>query len=104
MIRLNHLFKDKVATISLSILTLTMLAGLLAPWVAPHDPEEVHMELRFASASWEYLLGNDHLGRCILSRLIYGIRPSVLWVLFALAVTILFGGVAGFIAGYFRGK
>ncbi|MDQ1914042.1 ABC transporter permease subunit [Paenibacillus sp. GD4] len=104
MIRLNHLFKDKVAAISLSILTLTMLAGLLAPWVAPHDPEEVHMELRFASASWEYLLGNDHLGRCILSRLIYGIRPSVLWVLFALAVTILFGGVAGFIAGYFRGK
>jgi nickel transport system permease protein len=104
MIRFKNLFKDKVAAVSLSILALTMLAGLLAPWVAPHDPEEVHMELRFASASWEYLLGNDHLGRCILSRLIYGIRPSVLWVLFALAVTILFGGVAGFIAGYFRGK
>ncbi|WP_284646007.1 staphylopine uptake ABC transporter permease subunit CntC [Paenibacillus silviterrae] len=104
MIRLNNLFKDKVAAVSLSILALTMLAGLLAPWVAPHDPGEVHMELRFASASWEYLLGNDHLGRCILSRLIYGIRPSVLWVLFALALTILFGGAAGFIAGYFRGK
>ncbi|MNC01317.1 Glutathione transport system permease protein GsiD [compost metagenome] len=62
------------------------------------------MELRYASPSWQYLLGNDHLGRCVLSRLIYGIRPSVLWVFVALAVSASFGAILGFIAGYFRGK
>lgn len=62
------------------------------------------MELRFAAPTWEYWLGNDHLGRCILSRIIYGIRPSVLWVLAALSISVGIGAIAGFIAGYFRGK
>ncbi|KQN97743.1 staphylopine uptake ABC transporter permease subunit CntC [Paenibacillus sp. Leaf72] len=103
MKRLRFLLKDKLAAASLSILVLTLAAGIFAPLFAPHDPEEVHMELRYAASSWEYLLGNDHLGRCILSRLIFGIRPSVLWVLAALAVSVGIGAVLGLIAGYFRG-
>lgn len=62
------------------------------------------MELRYALPSWKFLLGNDHLGRCVLSRLIYGIRPSVLWVFVAMAVSALFGALLGLLAGYFRGK
>ncbi|MCK9859664.1 nickel/cobalt ABC transporter permease [Paenibacillus sp. ATY16] len=104
MKRIHYLLKDKLGCLSLFIITSTILAGVLAPWVAPNDPEEVHMNLRFASVSWEYLLGNDHLGRCILSRLIYGIRPSVLWVLVTLGLTVGIGCIIGFIAGYFRGK
>jgi ABC-type dipeptide/oligopeptide/nickel transport systems, permease components len=104
MKRLCSLFQDRLALLSLFMITSTLLAGIFAPWIAPNDPEEVHMELRFASASWEYLLGNDHLGRCVLSRLIYGIRPSVLWVLAALAISVGIGTVIGFIAGYFKGK
>ncbi|SFF21321.1 nickel transport system permease protein [Paenibacillus algorifonticola] len=103
MKRLQFLLKDKLAAASLSILVVTIVAGIFAPLFAPHDPEEVHMELRYAASSWEYLLGNDHLGRCILSRLIFGIRPSVLWVLAALAVSVGIGAILGFIAGYFRG-
>jgi nickel transport system permease protein len=101
---LKNLMRDKVATLSLSVIVITIVVGLFAPVFAPHPPNEVHMELRYASPSWEYLLGNDHLGRCILSRLIYGIRPSVLSVLVALFLTVLIGLVLGFIAGYFRGK
>lgn len=100
----KRIWKDKLAALALSVIAATVIAGIGAPYLAPHDPEEVHMELRFASSSWEYLLGNDHLGRCILSRLIYGIRPSVLWVLVALSVSVCFGAIMGFIAGYFRGK
>lgn len=99
----KRLLKDKLAALSLSIVVGTIVAGVFAPLFAPHDPEEVHMELRFAASSWEYLLGNDHLGRCILSRLIYGIRPSVLWVLVALALSVGIGAIIGFIAGYFGG-
>ncbi|GED17633.1 staphylopine uptake ABC transporter permease subunit CntC [Aneurinibacillus migulanus] len=101
---LKHVINDKLAAVSLSVIVATVGAGIFAPLIAPHDPNEVNMELRFAALSWEYLLGNDHLGRCILSRLIYGIRPSVLWVFIALVLSVLIGAVVGFIAGYFRGK
>lgn len=100
----KHVRKDKVAALSLSIIVMTTVAGIFAPLFAPHNPDEVNMGLRFASPSWEYLLGNDQLGRCILSRLIYGIRPSMLWVFVALVLSVLFGAIAGFIAGYFRGR
>lgn len=100
----RNLRRDKLAVTSLIILVSTIVLGIFAPWFAPHDPLKVNMALRYNTPSWEYLLGNDHLGRCILSRLIYGIRPSVLWVIAALAISLIFGGAMGFLAGYFRGK
>lgn len=101
---LERLMKDRMAAASLAVVAATLLIGLCAPLIAPHPPNEVSMELRFSEASWSYWLGNDHLGRCILSRLIYGIRPSVLWVLAALGASVCVGAVLGFAAGYFRGK
>ncbi|NMO97659.1 staphylopine uptake ABC transporter permease subunit CntC [Paenibacillus lemnae] len=100
----KNMLQDKLALLSFSIISLVMVTGLFAPFIAPHDPYEVHMVLRYAGSSWTYWLGNDHLGRCILSRLIYGIRPSILWVFAALAVSVGIGAMLGFIAGYFRGK
>ncbi|NOV00609.1 staphylopine uptake ABC transporter permease subunit CntC [Paenibacillus planticolens] len=100
----KRLAKDKLAMVSLAIIASTALAGLCAPLVAPHDPEEVNMSLRYVGLSWSYLLGNDHLGRCILSRLLYGIRPSVLWVAVALFISVGIGAFLGFLAGYFKGK
>ncbi|MDQ0059315.1 nickel transport system permease protein [Paenibacillus harenae] len=96
--------RDRLAIASLIVIAITIVAGVFAPLFAPHDPAEVNMKLRYASSSWEYALGNDHLGRCILSRIIYGIRPSVLWVLVALILSVFIGAVIGFISGYFRGK
>ncbi len=101
---LKNLSKDKLGSISLIVIVVTIIVGLFAPFIAPHDPVEVNMKLRYATPSWEHLLGNDHLGRCILSRLIYGIRPSVLWVLVALVISVLIGATLGFMAGYFRGN
>ncbi|MDQ1005236.1 nickel transport system permease protein [Neobacillus niacini] len=101
---LKNLSKDKLAMLSLMIIVVTIIVGIFAPLFAPHDPNEVNMSLRYASPSWAYLLGNDHLGRCILSRIIYGIRPSVLWVLVVLCISVLIGAILGFLAGYFRGK
>lgn len=98
------LIRDKLAVISLLTISAIIVAGIFAPFIAPHDPAEVNMKLRYAAASSEYLLGNDHLGRCILSRLIYGIRPSILWVFVSLVISVCIGAVMGFIAGYFRGK
>ncbi|MBD0381836.1 staphylopine uptake ABC transporter permease subunit CntC [Paenibacillus sedimenti] len=101
---LRQVCKDRLAAVCLFIIAAIFVVGIFAPFFAPNDPKEVHMELRFAASSSEYWLGNDHLGRCMLSRLIYGIRPSVLWVLVALSVSVGIGAMTGFIAGYFRGK
>ncbi|NMH73942.1 ABC transporter permease subunit [Bacillus sp. RO2] len=100
----HNLRKDKVGCVSFLFIVALLMAGIFAPVAAPHDPNEVNMALRYASPSLSHWLGNDHLGRCILSRIIYGIRPSVLWVLAVLIVSVLTGGVLGFLAGYFRGK
>ncbi|WP_183601436.1 staphylopine uptake ABC transporter permease subunit CntC [Paenibacillus phyllosphaerae] len=101
---LTNLLQDKLAVLSLAVIGLILAAGAMAPVFAPHDPNAVNMDLRYAGASWHYLLGNDHLGRCILSRLIYGIRPSVLGVLAALFVSVALGAFLGLVAGYFKGK
>ncbi|WP_458122330.1 staphylopine uptake ABC transporter permease subunit CntC [Paenibacillus sp. Z6-24] len=95
---------DKTGSLSLLVVIGVIMAGLSAPLLAPHDPLAVQMSLRYAGPSWEYLLGNDQLGRCILSRLIYAIRPSVLAVLIVLLLSVLIGAVLGFAAGYFRGR
>ncbi|WP_433939694.1 staphylopine uptake ABC transporter permease subunit CntC [Paenibacillus lautus] len=101
---LKNLSKDKLASLSLLLIAAIVILGLFAPVFAPHDPNHVDMKLRYAGSSWAYWFGNDHLGRCILSRLIYGIRPSILWVLAALLASVGVGAAVGFLAGYFRGK
>ncbi|KOY83055.1 nickel/cobalt ABC transporter permease [Lysinibacillus sp. FSL H8-0500] len=101
---LKNLSQDKLGITSLIFIVVLTFVGIFAPLIAPNDPIAVNMQLRYASPSWEYLLGNDHLGRCILSRMLYGIQPSVLWVFVALAASVSIGAIVGFIAGYFRGN
>lgn len=101
---LKNLSNDKLASLSLIVIAAIIIVGVAAPVFAPHDPNEVNMNLRYGGISWAHWLGNDHLGRDILSRLIYGIRPSILWVLVALLASVGVGAIIGFISGYFRGK
>ncbi|MCT1403021.1 ABC transporter permease [Paenibacillus sp. p3-SID867] len=101
---LKNLSNDKLAMLSLIVIAAIIIVGVAAPLFAPHDPNEVNMNLRYGGISWSHWLGNDHLGRDILSRLIYGIRPSILWVLVALLASVGVGAIIGFISGYFRGK
>lgn len=63
--------------ISLSLLVIIGLSGLFAPILMPHDPLAVDIAKKFSVPSWDYPLGTDHLGRCILSRLLLGIRYSL---------------------------
>lgn len=100
----QKLRQDPIAVVCGVLLLLVILAGFLAPVLEPHDPEAVNIALKYAKASPGYPLGNDYLGRCILSRLLYGIRNSVILVLLAMAVNVTVGLIGGLAAGYFRGK
>ena len=68
---------NHAAVITVAVVLLIALMGLLAPVLAPHDPYATDILNKFAPYSLEYPLGTDHLGRCVLSRLIYGIRPTL---------------------------
>jgi len=63
--------------ISLALLIVIGLLGLFAPLIMPHDPLAVDISKKFFAPSWDYPLGTDHLGRCVFSRLLLGIRYSL---------------------------
>ncbi len=100
----RRILKNPLLVICSVITIVIIIAGIFAPYVAPHDPLEVNMDLRYASFSRQYPLGNDYLGRCILSRIIYAVRPSFLTVLGVLVITVFIGCVLGLAAGYFGGR
>ena len=83
-----------------AILMLIVLAGILAPLLAPHDPLQQHLEQRLAGPSMDYPLGTDQFGRCILSRILFAARATlgfaILCTLIAACIGIFLGTIAGF--------
>lgn len=101
--RLRALRSDRTAMLGLTILLLLAVAVVFGPALAPHDPAITEPALRFSSPSADHPLGTDHIGRDVLSRLLYGARLSLgSAVVAALAVGVLGLGL-GMAAGYFRG-
>ena len=82
--------------IVVSILVLTIFAGLIAPF----DPLEVNVENRLQSPTWQHWLGTDQLGRDVLSRVLYGGRIALKVALIAISVSLAFGLLLGMMAGF----
>lgn len=80
-----------------------ILVGLLAPVIAPSDPTQVHIDIKLSPPTWAYPLGTDHLGRCELSRLLYGTRTSLFYSLLALGIVLAISIPLGLISGYAGG-
>jgi peptide/nickel transport system permease protein len=84
-------------------------AALFANFLAPHDPEVGRLAMRFRPPFWQaggsaaHLLGTDHLGRDVLSRLIFGARVSMVVGFTAVIVAGTFGTALGIISGYLGG-
>ncbi|MDO4291897.1 MAG: ABC transporter permease [Eubacteriales bacterium] len=94
--------RHHLAAVSLAIVALIALAALLAPLIAPFDPDEITGS--FAKGpSLEHWLGTDQIGRDVFSRLLYATRISLLVGLLATAISTAIGVVLGLIAGYFGG-
>lgn len=93
-------------TLPLTIIVLLLLTAIFAHKLAPHNPEIGILGDRYLSPFSEgrggnfYLLGTDHIGRDILSRLIYGARISVVVSLAATFAAALVGTLAGIVSGY----
>lgn len=94
---------DKLGLASLAIIILVILAGIFAPIVAPNDPTLINVKDKFIRICSQYPLGTDQLGRCMLSRLLFGIRTTVLVAMVTMIATIAVGTILGVISGFFRG-
>ena len=86
---------DLFGLAALAVCVLVALAIVAAPWLAPRDPLAIDLTLRLAPPSADFWLGNDEQGRDILSRIVYGVRSTMLATLAALV----FGGTGGLLLG-----
>lgn len=100
---MRGLLRRPAGIAALAVLALVLLAGLLAPWIAPHDPGFVNLRMIRAAPGGDYLMGGDSAGRDILSRLIWGARVTLWGALVTLAVAVVAGVPAGVVAGYSGG-
>ncbi len=96
--------RDPVAVICAAILLLLVAIAILAPLLAPFDPNQTSMVRRLRPIGFAgHPLGTDELGRDMLSRLIYGTRLSLFMGLTPVFLALLFGTFLGVVAGYAGG-
>ncbi|ABU59877.1 MULTISPECIES: ABC transporter permease [Roseiflexus] len=89
--------------VGLIIITLVVLAALLAPVISPYSPT-AQVSRRLLEPGAQYLLGTDEFGRDIFSRVIYGSRISLYVGAVSVSLALVFGGALGLIAGYAGGR
>lgn len=74
---LKKIYRNPQAMAGLIMIVAILLAALLAPLLAPNDPNIVNITNTYGKASAQYPFGTDEMGRCVLSRLLYGARYSL---------------------------
>ena len=98
--------KPKIV-VGATIVAILIIAGALAPWLAPYDPNGQNLARVLRPPDWlagPHVLGTDAVGRDILSRLLYGARISLVIAVMVVIISGLAGLALGAISGYFAGK
>lgn len=97
------IFRSRVAVVGLSIVFFWVLVAIFAPVLAPHSPFAQDSSAINKGPGGLYPLGTDHLGRDILSRLIYGSRTILLLAPISVLCSVALGTLLGLIGGYYGG-
>jgi peptide/nickel transport system permease protein len=106
---LLKLLSHRGAMVGAVIVAIVLIASAFAPVVAPADPYALDPNRRLLPPAWldggrwDYPLGTDHVGRDILSRIIYGSRISVIVGLSAVSISATLGVILGLLAGFYGG-
>lgn len=98
----RQVMRHRMAAFGVYTIALLCLLALAAPLIAPYDPNHQDLYNVLSGPSVAHWLGTDHLGRDLLSRLLYGARVSLLVGLVSTAMAAAIGITAGLLAG-FRG-
>jgi peptide/nickel transport system permease protein len=108
-LRLPKVRTEGLPLVPITILVVLALLAIFAEWIAPFNPEIGSLSQRFKPPAWvaggstEYLLGTDHIGRDVLSRLIFGARVSMMVGFTAVIIAGVLGSTLGILSGYLGG-
>ena len=101
---LRLLKRNRTTMIAIGIILFFYAVAVLQPYLLPYDPLEINSKELLLGISSQHILGTDHLGRDVLSRLIMGTRISMSVGIITVVITFSMGTTVGGIAGYFGGK
>jgi len=96
--------RNRAATLGALFLFLVCLGAIFAPLIAPYDPVQIKLVVKLKPPSFEHLMGTDHFGRDVFSRMLYGGRTSLSVGLLVVGFAFAFGVPLGLASGYFGGK
>jgi peptide/nickel transport system permease protein len=99
----SEALRSKLVIAGFVMVILIALIALLAPIVAPYDPNEILGSERLQPPSFVHYFGTDNLGRDIFSRVLYGVRTSLLVSVLSIFISVLIGTILGLISGYLGG-
>jgi peptide/nickel transport system permease protein len=106
---LTRMWRLRLGMLGLLFVGILLLTAAFAPLVAPNDPFEqdimnsLNPPAWMEDGSWDFPLGTDQVGRCILSRIIYGTRISLIVGICAVSIMVLIGTSLGMLAGFYGG-
>jgi peptide/nickel transport system permease protein len=92
-----------LALIGFIIIAGILLLALIAPLIAPYDPDAINVKAILLSPGADHLMGTDGLGRDVFSRMLYGARISLMVGFVAVGIATAIGIILGAIAGFYRG-
>lgn len=101
---MRRLLRHRLSVVALIVLAVLVIGSAGAPWLAPHDPEELDIANRYAPPlTAGHILGSDDLGRDVLTRLMYAGQISLSVGIAAMLVTVVVGFSVGAFAAYYGG-
>ncbi|MGZ8269940.1 MAG: ABC transporter permease [Methylophilus sp.] len=100
---LTKALANPLAKAGFIIIVTVFLLAMLAPWIAPYDPDDINVKAILLAPSSHHWMGTDGLGRDVLSRMLFGGQISLLVGLVAVGISTSIGIVLGALAGYYRG-
>lgn len=100
----REFLNDRLAVMGLGIILILLLTALFAPFLAPDRNAiyDINPQKRLKAPSWEHPFGTDHMGRDILSRVIFGSRVTIVIAIIAVGSALIIGVPIGLIAGYYE--
>ncbi|TPI41365.1 ABC transporter permease [Mesorhizobium sp. B3-1-6] len=100
LVLLRALLADPFTRVALILVTGFIVTAIFAPWLAPYSPVKIDVLHKLQPPSLEHWFGTDHLGRDLLSRVIYGARTALTIAMVSVAIAGAIGLLLGLVAGY----
>lgn len=100
---ISFIRKNKLFTFLCMLALLLILICVFVPYIAPNNPLKTNMASSLQGSSSKFPLGTDNLGRCLLSRLLYGAVTSLKLTFWLVITVFIVGTTVGILAGYFGG-